>query len=587
MGGAPLLEYRFEEGTGGVVANTGSFAGGHGVRFDLNSAGSGPAFSNDIPAGVESASSLVFDGINDWVRVPDDFDMTEDGTATTPRLSTLTVEAWVRREDQTGQRVIWDDYGNPGVLLTIWDGRVQFGVSTVEHPGMGVAVYSGFVEPHAWHHIAGVYDGTSLRVYVDGEDSCARAFTSGAIDDNSWTSGGGYPIGIGADNETIPALSFAGGIDELRVHGEALDASTVANGLFAGLPDPCGPPSEKGGDDDNDRGDDDDDAGGDDDDDDDEAETQPPTATPTATPSGEVTIFVEDVSTLSGAEALAADSSCGLLAKSLQDPAGSPVQLARVVSGTTTVLTHASLRSSDISGIALDPMTGQLLIADEVGGRIALVNLATQSVNTVFDLPWVLNPGSNGTGQQQFAPVPGGTILYFWDSTRSAVFRLDRSSGALTTVYAVDQTTPAGQHLATYVNDVVFDPNTGTILLADNSSGSVLEIDPSTSPAVVTTLFSGVSMPHALALSPAGTEVYVGSSFHSVLVGQRSGGSLSLLAGGFPFVTDFVACGESVYAVDKSLDTIFRIRPSRAGGGPRQRPRERRRPRRRRRQQSR
>lgn len=275
------------------------------------------------------------------------------------------------------------------------------------------------------------------------------------------------------------------------------------------------------------------------------------------------TVLVSDVSTLSGAEALATDVSCGLFVKSLQDPAGAPVQLAHVHDGVTTVLgTHSSIRNSDVSGIAMDPMTGRLLIADEAGGRIALVDPATQSLSTAFDLPWALNPGSNGTGQLQFAPNVDGTILYFWDSTRSAVFRLDRLSGALTTVLAVDQETPAGQHQTTYINDIVFDAQTGTILLSDNLSDSVLEIDPSTSPPTVMTLFAGISGPTAIALSPTGTEIYVASAFHSILVGPRSGGSLSTLAEGFPFVTDLVACGDSVFAVDKSLDTIFRIHPS-------------------------
>jgi hypothetical protein len=234
-----------------------------------------------------------------------------------------------------------------------------------------------------------------------------------------------------------------------------------------------------------------------------------------------------------------------------------------VSGGSTAVLgTHSSLRSSDVSGIALDPITRNLIVADELGGaggRIVLIDLLSQAVTTMVDVPWVLNPMSNGTGQQQYAPDPGMPVLYFWDSTQSAVFGLHRATGALTTILAVDQSTPPGEHTVSYVNDLIFDETSGTLLLADNSSGSVLEIDPATSPAIVTTLFSGISMPHALALDTDGLRVYVASDFDSILVGPRSGGSLSVLAAGFPFMTDIVACGDSVFAVDKSLDSIFEL----------------------------
>lgn len=207
----PILEYRFEEGSGSVAANTGSFPGADGVR-------AGPAFSTDVPAGVSSTYSMLFDGSHVSVAVPDDFDLTADGTSGGPRLEALTIEAWIRLDESDGQRVIWDDYGNPGALLAIWDGRVQFGVSTTEHPGMGVAFYAGEVSVGAWHHVAGVYDGRSLRIRIDGLDTCARVWTTGELQDNSWTHPTIASIGIGADNESVPpVLNFAGAIDELRL----------------------------------------------------------------------------------------------------------------------------------------------------------------------------------------------------------------------------------------------------------------------------------------------------------------------------------------------------------------------------------
>lgn len=274
----------------------------------------------------------------------------------------------------------------------------------------------------------------------------------------------------------------------------------------------------------------------------------------------QVTVFATGVSSLSGGEALAVDTDCGLFVKSLQDPAGSPVQITRLdPTGAITATRTLPLQSSDLAGIAVDPMTGRLLVADESVRRIASVDFATGAVSTTFQVPWAMNPASNGTGQQQFAPDPDASLLYFWDSTRSRLYRLDRLSGGLAALHSTDTGVADGQHLASWLSDAIFDPRSRTVIFADSLAGRVVEIDPSVSPAAVTTLFDGVHAPHALALSPDGDRVYVSSAFHDVMSGPRGGGSLALVAGGFTFVTDIVACGGSVFGVDKHEDTVYRI----------------------------
>jgi hypothetical protein len=286
----------------------------------------------------------------------------------------------------------------------------------------------------------------------------------------------------------------------------------------------------------------------------------------TAAPGWKLRVHATNVSTVSGGEALAADLQTGnLFVKSLLDPVGNNVQLARVTpSGAVTILaTFGALRNSDGSGIALDPLTGGVIVADEaIPSRIALINLSTLSVSTLFAVPWVMNPLSNGTGQQQFAPDPlHPNILYFWDSTKSTLFQLDRNTNTLRQVLAIDQTTGDGLHLSTFVNDIVFDEATGTLLLSDGLSHSVLEVDPSTSPAGVKTLFPSSG---AIALDGSTNTVFIATGF-SIFAGPRAGGSLSLVASGFPFLTDIVVGnatagrGHSLFAVDKRLNTVYEI----------------------------
>jgi hypothetical protein len=231
----PLMEYRFEEGSGFSVANSGSVVGGAGALREGLSIGNGPQFSQDTPQGIGSRYSLQFDGINDLVRIPDAFNYTVDGQPGSAPLSQVTVEAWVKPAVVGGrlQRSIWDDYGNPGVFFTLWDDLVQFSISTAANPGMGISNFSGKLAAGVWQHIAAVYDGTQIKVYVDGQDSGVSVATSGAIQDNSSINPGAAFLAIGGDSQSIPALSYAGLIDDVRVFGVALSRDQLAGGLFA------------------------------------------------------------------------------------------------------------------------------------------------------------------------------------------------------------------------------------------------------------------------------------------------------------------------------------------------------------------
>jgi hypothetical protein len=173
-----------------------------------------------------------------------------------------------------------------------------------------------------------------------------------------------------------------------------------------------------------------------------------------------------------------------------------------------------------------------------------------------------MNPLSNGTGQQQYAPDPlRPNILYFWDSTKSTLFQLDRSTNTLRVVLAIDQTTPDGAHVFTAGNDIVFDAATGKILLADGFSHSVLEVDPSTSPTGIRALFP---LSGAIAFDSLTNTVFVGSG-NSIVAGPRAGGSLSPVASGFTFLADVVVGnattgrGHSLFAVDKRRNTVYEI----------------------------
>ena len=231
----PVLEYRFEEGSGTSASNTGRWSSTRGANGILLN---GVKSSTDTPPGASSKYSLYFDGVDDCVAIPDDFNYTDDGgkTVSSKPLTQFTIEAWVKlATTDIPQAIIWDDYGHPGVLLAIVSGKPQFCISTAANPN-GVSAYGSKLVAGEWHHIAGVYDGSSLRVFIDGKDSTlAPVQISGPILDNSEMNPTASPIGIGADSQPQQhnVLNFAGFIDELNIYDVALQPGQLAKGFFA------------------------------------------------------------------------------------------------------------------------------------------------------------------------------------------------------------------------------------------------------------------------------------------------------------------------------------------------------------------
>ncbi len=214
---APILEYLFDDGATQVALNTGTLGGiSDGTIL-------GATLSTDTPQG--STFSMNFDGFNHYISVPDAFDY---GSA-------LTIEAWVNPDSVTGTSYIWEDYGFPGVIVGLVNGSVQFSLSTTEHPGSGITNLSGSLEPGSWQHVAAVYDGAEMRIYVGGQLGGTVA-TSGSIFDN-----GNLNAAVGADNTGLFTFFFDGGIDDLRIFDAALTVDQLADGAF--ITDPIPEPS--------------------------------------------------------------------------------------------------------------------------------------------------------------------------------------------------------------------------------------------------------------------------------------------------------------------------------------------------------
>ena len=169
---------------------------------------------------VDTAGALNFDGLNDVVSVPHDASLSGYGTA-------LTVEAWIRPEKVTGRQGIvgkWNDLSGTNrrsMLLWANDDDVQFYVSSTGSNFPNV-VATNKLTIGEWTHVAGTYDGQTIRVYINGVLSASTAF-SGTLFNNTVD-----PLLIGAvDGGGTSRQHFDGDIDEVRVYNRVLCADEI------------------------------------------------------------------------------------------------------------------------------------------------------------------------------------------------------------------------------------------------------------------------------------------------------------------------------------------------------------------------
>lgn len=167
------------------------------------------------PGMVDQAFSL--DGATGFVEVPD--------AATLDLVAEITIDAWLN-PTVLGGRIV-DKItagGGDGYLLDTFGDRVRMIVDGQSLSGASI------LPTGAWTHVAGVFDGSEMRVYVngvlDGTLAATTAIPSNALD-----------LRIGADS--TGGNLFFGMIDEIEVIGRALSQAEIQSIVASGSAGKC------------------------------------------------------------------------------------------------------------------------------------------------------------------------------------------------------------------------------------------------------------------------------------------------------------------------------------------------------------
>src|SRR4051812_19649231 len=209
-----VAAYGFNEGSGTTVT-------------DISGNGNNGTVTNTSwSTGGKFGGALSFDGTSSWVAI---------ANSTSLNLTTgMTLEAWVN-PSATGS--LWRT-----TILKEQSGGLAYALyanTDTNRPSGHVYVSSEFdtrgtaaVALNAWTHLASTYDGTTLRIFVNGVQA-----SSTTVGGNIKTSTGVLRIG----GNSIWGEYFRGLIDEVRIYNRALSAAEIQtdmNTAVGGNPPP-------------------------------------------------------------------------------------------------------------------------------------------------------------------------------------------------------------------------------------------------------------------------------------------------------------------------------------------------------------
>jgi hypothetical protein len=159
--------------------------------------------------------AFSLDGVSRYVEAADSPSLSLTGP--------LTLEAKIRLNTNSVQQAIIEKYDVPGLngyFLRIVNGKLYAAVCDPTLQGaQQAAIGATTVSPGVWHHVAAVYDGTTIKLYLDG-------VLDGSVVSSFAPTDGSASLKIGARGDDANTR-LNGLIDEVRIFNRALSEAEI------------------------------------------------------------------------------------------------------------------------------------------------------------------------------------------------------------------------------------------------------------------------------------------------------------------------------------------------------------------------
>jgi hypothetical protein len=178
-----------------------------------------------------NTKSLLLGGISGYVSFANSNNLSLD--------STVTLEAWIKPTafgtSSFTNSIICKHNSSQGkqgyVIRCGGTGQLSFAIAGTDSSGL-IPTWKEIISPintlslNTWQHVAGVYDGDSLKIYLNTIEVGATAFRGSIVPSTA------FPLCIGrwSEGSGAPSRFFSGQIDEARIWDRALSRSEILAG---------------------------------------------------------------------------------------------------------------------------------------------------------------------------------------------------------------------------------------------------------------------------------------------------------------------------------------------------------------------
>jgi predicted GH43/DUF377 family glycosyl hydrolase len=185
-------------GTSGEVIDSSSY-GNHGTAYGGATTVTDGRF----------ARAGSFDGTNDYISIP-------HSSSINP-TNAITVELWAKSNTA--------NWNSTGMLVSKRNAYIMYPIGNsktirfyIYSGGWRYTVYTPSIDITQWHHYVGTFDGSTIKLYIDGSLVASTSY-SGSIKSDTG------PLYIGRDDGY--SRYFNGSIDEVAIYSRALSADEI------------------------------------------------------------------------------------------------------------------------------------------------------------------------------------------------------------------------------------------------------------------------------------------------------------------------------------------------------------------------